>query len=101
MKEKKLKPVLSLLVFLETVYLCLSLTMIYFTVFFPSPADKLAITSWVIFSYFLLPALLFKNVVVSTLKKGVLSKEDKMWLILRCSIYLLLTVYSYPLIVRV
>ncbi len=98
MKERKLKPFLSFLIFLETIYLILSLAIVFFVRLLPIETVSIIVANWVVCSYFLLPLLLFKNVVVSTLNKGSITKEDKTWLLLRCSIYLLLTVYSYPLI---
>ena len=98
MKKGKLKLSLDFLVFLETVYLCVSLVVVFFVKLLPADTAGLVVVNWVIFSYFFLPLLLFKNVLVSTLNKGSLTKEDKSWLLMRCSVYILLTVYSYPLI---
>ena len=98
MKHEKNKLGFQFLIFVEWVYLSLSIIVVILSKFsFPDTVD-FVIGNWVQFSYFFLPVLLFKNVAMAIANKNVLMKLQRQLMMLRCSIYVLLIVYSYPLI---
>lgn len=57
--------------------------------------------AWIVLSYMVLPLLLLKNILVGVLENRILNSSEKMWLIVRCALYIFLTVYSYPLITAI
>ncbi len=101
-KNKKIKVFLAVLRILETVYLLTFFFVIYARahVGILELHDEIVTLSelWINTSYMVLPVLLFKNVLVAILNNGILTKGQKFYTLLRCAIYVALTIYSYPLI---
>jgi hypothetical protein len=98
MKEKKIKALLAFLHGLETLYLLVSLFVILGRLF--PPEKILGFTEmWIIVSYMVLPVLLLKNIMVGVFENKMLTSSDKMWLMVRCALYIFLTIFSYPLVV--
>lgn len=97
MKELNLKRFLSALRVLETIYLAVSL-LILFSRKIPHETFQTLLSNWIYTSYLILPVLLFKNILVAVLNNGLLTQNQKMWLIVRCAMYLLLSLFAYPLI---
>jgi len=97
MNQNKIKIILSVLRVLETLYLLTFLYILYLSTLPYEDAREL-VTDWVTVSYFILPILLLKNVIVAMFNKGVLTQRQKIYLLVRCALYVLLTVISYPII---
>lgn len=98
MKEKKLKTLLNILHTLEAVYLFVSFVIIFGRMF--PPEQVIAFTEmWIIVSYMVLPLLLLKNIMMAVFENKLLTKSNKIWLLVRCALYIFLTVFSYPLVV--
>jgi hypothetical protein len=96
--NKKMAVFLSVLRVLETVYL---LTFVFILYAYTNPTDEAIpalLNDWVIISYLLLPVLLFKNILVAILGNGNLKQWHKIYILIRCAIYVLLAFYSYGLI---
>ncbi len=96
-KDKKLQIIFKILQVVESVYL-LTFFVIIFANKFPQNLLQNFTQVWITISFMLLPLFLLKNILVGVLQNGLLSKNDKIWLIARCALFLLLTIYSYPLI---
>lgn len=96
-KDKKLKTIFSFLMVLETLYLLTFFVIIYASKL-PAQLLKDFTQFWITASFMLIPVFLLKNIFVGVMENGILSKRQKIWLIIRCIIYVLLTIYSYPLI---
>ncbi|MBI5126618.1 MAG: hypothetical protein HZA80_02550 [Candidatus Taylorbacteria bacterium] len=101
-QNKKMKVFLSVLRVIEVLYL-----LTFFFVIFAQQAlndvaihDSIVMLSkiWINTSYMVLPVLLFKNVLVAILNNGILSHKAKLFILVRCAIYVVLTIYAYPLI---
>ena len=97
MKEKKLRLILEILKVIESIYL-LTFFVIIFAYKFPPAALASFTQFWVAVSFMLLPVFLLKNIIVGVVENRLLDNKEKAWLIVRCIIYILLAIYSYPLI---
>lgn len=97
MREKRISLILRSLRILENVYLLTFLFIIYARAF-PQESLMPFTEMWIIASYMILPLLLLKNLLVGVLSNRLLNKKEKIWLLVRCALYILLTIYSYPLI---
>ncbi len=97
MKEKKLKYILHILRVLETVYL-FSLFLILYLRTLPHDSVSLLTEGWIGASLMILPLLVLKNIIVAVYNNGMLTPHQKMWLVIRSAIFILLAIYSYPLI---
>ena len=96
--NKKISILLSILRWLEYIYL---LTFVFIVYAYEVPMSE-TIRSfsevWVTASYMILPVLMFKNVLVAILNNGILTKNNKVLILVRCILYVLLTVYSYSVV---
>ncbi len=97
LQNNKTKNLISVLRILEFFYIAVSIVIVFYN---KLPSDLLAIwlDTWVKASYFILPILLFKNIIVALYSNGTLTKQDKGWMLLRCLIYFTLSFFAYPLI---
>lgn len=97
--NKKMRVFLAVLRVLETLYL-LTFIFILYAITHPAQAGIAELVNeWIVVSYMLLPVLLFKNILVAILNNGYLKHWHKVYILVRCAIYVLLAYYSYPLIV--
>lgn len=97
MKNSKLKKVLKCLSVLEVLYLLTFFAFLY-AAFAPAVWVHEIALNWAMASYFILPLLLFKNVVVGITHKVRLSHDERVLTLMRCILYVLLTLYSYPIL---
>ncbi len=89
--------ILSGLGVIEAAYLLISIVVVFSRLFQYDPVMSFT-ELWIILSYMVLPVLLLKNILVGVLENKILKQNEKMWLIVRCALYIFLTFYSYPLI---
>lgn len=97
--NKKLKSFLIFLETLEYIYLAASL-FIVFAQKFPSDSIQSLLGYWITTSFMILPVLFFKNILVSIMNNGALTSNEKTLTLVRCALYLALTIYAYPLILQ-
>lgn len=95
--NQKLRKLLSTLRVLETLYLLISIALI-FSRNIPHEAFQAFLQDWVWSSYFILPLLLFKNIIVAVFNNGILTQNQKIWLVVRCALFVFLSIFSYPLV---
>jgi hypothetical protein len=97
MKDKNLKTILYTLRVAETIYL-MSFFLILYLHTIPRELVTLPLEFWLVGSFMLLPVLVFKNIFVALYRNSALTSSDKMWLLIRSILYILLAVFAYPLI---
>ena len=97
LQNQKTKSVLGVLGIIEFFYLIVSI-IIVFSGKIPQDLLQLWLRQWVFVSYFVLPILLFKNIVLALYNNGALSKNQKAWTLVRCIVYFALSFFAYPLI---
>ncbi len=99
LQNNKTKNLISILRVIEFFYIAVSIVIVFYN---KLPEDLLAIwlDTWVKASYFILPLLLFKNIIVALYSNGTLTTKDKGWMLLRCVIYFTLSFFAYPLILN-
>ncbi len=90
---------LSVLRILETVYLIVSFAVVFFRKY-PQDVLQTVVAVWVTSSLMILPVLLFKNVLVAILNNGVLTTNQKTWVLVRCALYVLFSFIAFPLIAQ-
>jgi hypothetical protein len=98
--NKKLKIFLVVLKTLEYLYLA-TFGFILYASYVPHSSEtiRMLTKAWIDTSYMILPVLLFKNVLVAILNNGILTKNDKILILARCVIYVLLIIYSQSLVI--
>jgi len=99
MQEKKLKYIFHILRVIETAYL-LSFFFILYLRQLPHESIQTLTQGWIIASLMVLPLLILKNILVGVYRNGLLSSNQKFWLVVRSVLFILLTIYSYPLILN-
>lgn len=99
LQNNKTKNLISVLRILEFFYIVVSIFII-FSNKVPQDLLDLWLSNWVMASYFILPILLFKNIIVALYSNGTLTTKDKGWMLLRCVIYFTLSFFAYPLILN-
>jgi hypothetical protein len=97
MKEKKLKYILHVLRIIEVIYLLTFFFVMYLRQL-PHTSVQVFAYAWIGLSLMVLPLLILKNIMIALFNNGLLSTNQKIWLIVRCAIYILLATFSYPLI---
>ncbi len=88
---------LSVLRVLETVYIVISFAIVFFRKY-PQDLLQVVVSAWVVTSLMILPVLLFKNVLVAILNNGVLTSNQKTWILVRCALYVLFSFIAFPII---
>ncbi len=97
-KNLKLNILVRFMSVLEVLYLLTFAFILYARLFPGTEAMYGFIDIWLKVSYMIVPVLLFKNILVAILRDGDLSKKDRIWILVRSALYVLLAIYSYPLI---
>lgn len=99
MKKNTLQPLLTAARWIETLYLLTFFLIIYLRTL-PQETIKVWTVGWVDVSFMLLPLFIIKNILVGVYNNGQLTSSQKMWLVVRCVVYILLAIYSYPLVLN-